>query len=52
MGNMTDLNERFEAHVFKHEQERIVQRWRVIRCQFVTSFFANGIIPRKYDLSR
>ena len=43
MGNMTDLYERFEAHVFKHEQERIVQRWRVIRCQFVTLFMIFGI---------
>ena len=41
---MTDLDERFEAYVFAPKRERIVQKWRVIQCQFVTLFLINGII--------
>ena len=40
---MTDLDERFEAYVFAPKRERIVQKWRVIQCQFVTLFLINGI---------
>jgi len=40
---MTDLDDRFEAYVFAPKRERIVQKWRVIQCQFVTLFFGNGI---------
>ncbi len=40
---MTDLDDRFEAYVFAPKRERIVQKWRVIQCQFVTLFSGNGI---------
>jgi len=30
--SLTDLNDHFEAHVFKHERERIVQRWHARSC--------------------
>ncbi len=43
---MTDLDDRFEAYVFALKRERIVQKWRVIQCQFVTLFSGNGIIPK------
>ncbi len=40
---MVDLKDRFEAYVFVPKRERIVQKWRVIQCQFVTLFSGNGI---------
>ncbi len=45
---MTDLDDRFEAYVFAPKRERIVQKWRVIQCQFVTLFSGNGI--NRYSL--
>jgi len=39
---MTDLDDRFEAYIFAPKRERIVQKWRVIQCQFVTLFSGNG----------
>ncbi len=42
---MTDLDDHFEAYVFAPKRERIVQKWRVIQCQFVTLFSGNGVIP-------
>ena len=41
--NARDLHDRFAGHVFKHEQERIVQRSRVRWYQFVSLFSAFGI---------
>ncbi len=41
---MTDLDDRFESYVFAPKRERIVQKWRVIQCQFVTLFSGNGIV--------
>ena len=43
LGNMTDLDERFEAYVFAPKRERIVQKWRVIQCHFMAFFLINGI---------
>ncbi len=40
---MTDLDDHFEAYVFAPKRERIVQKWRVIQCQFVILFSGNGI---------
>ena len=45
---MTDLDERFEAYVFAPKRERVVQKWRVIRCQFVTLFLINGISRQNF----
>ena len=42
---MADLNDRFEAPVFKHERERIVQRGHVRQCGFTALFIRNGITP-------
>jgi hypothetical protein len=33
-----------ESAVFKHERERIVQRWHVTRYQFMMLFTGNGIM--------
>ena len=41
---MTDLDDHFEAYVFAPKRERIVQKWRVIQCQFVVLFLIKGII--------
>ncbi len=43
LGKMIDLKDRFEAYVFAPKRERIVQKWRVIQCQFV-GLLINGII--------
>ena len=44
---MTDLDDRFEASVFAPKREKIVQKWRVIQCQFVTLFLIHGISLEK-----